>query len=470
MTAAPPVGGGAAVSVDAWTGSGPVTGAFAADVRPWLGGPFAFAERTARPAPADPWDWRHPDVGWGLVAREPDGLSQADLVAATDLPADVHRLVAARAGRIFRYRPGGAYASWTLVDHAGGAQPFLPASPAGADAGELPAFLLIYGSPADVPWSVQYILNPVRYVGRLDLEGPALTRYVDAVLDDWSGSAAQWSAPVVWAVDHQAGEITTLMRDVVAEPLARAMGEDAELAPTFLDGRVAPATVAGLTAALTQHRPAVVVTSSHGQTGPLGDLAAMGADLGKPVDQQHALLDPDALLRSWDPDGAIWFAQACCSAGADSPSAYDRLFTGDLAATFARVAALGAVTSPLPRALLGAPKPLRAFVGHVEPTLDWTLAFPPNVQPLTSQLRAALYERLFLGRPVGYAMEPWYRPIGALLQGYQAAERENQTTFGAAARASLDLMVYSRVTAHDRASTVILGDPAVAVPAPPPGG
>jgi hypothetical protein len=39
-------------------------------------------------------------------------------------------------------------------------------------------------------------------------------------------------------------------------------------------------------------------------------------------------------------------------------------------------ATAGARISPLPRALLGAEKPLRAFVGHVEPTFDWTLRDP----------------------------------------------------------------------------------------------
>ncbi|MFD7307151.1 hypothetical protein [Promicromonospora sp. NPDC059942] len=465
--ATPAVDPGYEITSDAWSGTAPVAGRFAQDVRPWLTQEFTVAERTARPAPADPWDWRHPDVGWGLVAREPDGATRDDLVAMTDLPADIRRLVAARSGRVFRYRPAGGYALWTLTDYAGDAQPFVPAAPAGADAGELPAFLLIYGSPEQVPWRVQYILNPVRHVGRLDLTGPALTRYVDALLGEWRDSAAQWSRPVVWAVDHRMGEITTLMRDVVAEPLSGDLNADAELTPTFVDGRSVPATVAALTAALTTARPAVVVTTSHGQTGPLADPARLRADLGKLVDHDHAPLDPETLLRSWQPDGAIWFAQACCSAGADSPSAYAGLFDGDLARTFDGVAALGALTSPLPRALLGAKKPLRAFIGHVEPTFNWTLSFPPNAQPLTAQLREALYARLFLGKPVGYAMEPYYRPIGALLQGYQLAEKEFQTAFGAKAKPSLDLLVYSRVTAHDRASTVILGDPTVAIPLPP---
>jgi hypothetical protein len=468
MTAAPAVDASFEITSDAWSGTAPVGGRFAPDVTPWLTGKFEVAERTARPAPAEPWDWKHPDVGWGLVAREPDGASRDELVRLTDLPEDIRRLVAARGGRVFRYRPGGGYGQWTFVDYAGDAQPFFPAAPAGADAGELPAFLLIYGNPTQVPWRVQYALNPVRHVGRLDLDGISLTHYVDALLGEWQDSAAQWSRPVVWAVDHRMGEITTLMRDVVAEPLHSDMQHDGELTPTFIDGRSAPATVAALTEALAAARPAVVVTSSHGQTGPLSNLDGMRADLGKPVDHHHALLDPQTLLRCWEPDGAIWFAQACCSAGADSPSSYDGLFDGDLAKTFDGVAALGALTSPLPRALLGAPKPLRAFIGHVEPTFNWTLSFPPNAQPLTAQLREALYTRLFLGKPVGYAMEPYYRPIGALLQGYHSAEKEFQTTIGTQAKPSLDMMVYSRVTAHDRASTVILGDPTVAIPMPVP--
>jgi hypothetical protein len=87
----------------------------------------------------------------------------------------------------------------------------------------LPIYLLIYGPPKDVPWSVQYALNPVRCVGRLDLERDGLANYVTALIDCWSGSATQYSHPVVWAVDHGGGDITTLMRDAVAEPIFRAL-------------------------------------------------------------------------------------------------------------------------------------------------------------------------------------------------------------------------------------------------------
>ncbi|PFG43149.1 hypothetical protein ATJ88_1833 [Isoptericola jiangsuensis] len=468
-TAVPELADGYRLQADAWTGDATADGSFVADPASWLAGRFTLGEPTMRPHPPDPWDWRHPDIGWGVVAREPDGLSRDELVDLVDLPEDVRRLVDARRGRVFRYRPGTSYADWTLTDYAGDAQVFVPAAPAGADAGRLPMYLLVYGSPEQVPWRVQYILNPVRYVGRLDLEGPALTRYVDALLGEWAGSTASWSTPLVWAVDHQAGEITTLMRDVVAQQFHDTFAADDELTPTFLDGRRAPATVGALTDALVSLHPAVIVTCSHGQTGPLADLDRMRADLGLLVDQDHALLDPQTLLSRWQPDGAVWFAQACCSAGADSPTAYEGLVDGRLADTLRGIARLGATTSPLPRALLGAEQPLRAFVGHVEPTFNWTLEFPPNQADLTDSLRRSLYDRLFSGRPVGYCMEPHYDPVASLLQSYRDAEHAFQETFGAAARTPLATMVYRRVTAHDRTSTVVLGDPTVAVPLPPAG-
>jgi hypothetical protein len=334
----------------------------------------------------------------------------------------------------------------------------------------VPKYLLIYASPAEIPWHIQYALNPVRCVGRLDLTGDALDHYVTALLDGWSRSVASYASPVVWAVDHGGGDITTLMRDTVAAPIHDAFSRDTEMASaTFIDGTAQPASVDALHAALVANRPSLVVTSSHGMTGPLGDEDAMRATLGLPVDQSHQLLAPDALLAEWQPDGAIWFAQACCSAGSDSPTAYAGLFEAGslLDETLTGIATIGAMTSPLARALLGAAKPLRAFIGHVEPTFDWTLRFPPNRQVLTSDLETAIYTRLCDGQPVGLAMSGYYPAIAALLTQYVQSRQTYDSLIGPEAKPSLDMLVYSRVTAHDRASTVILGDPTAALPLPP---
>jgi hypothetical protein len=260
-----------------------------------------------------------------------------------------------------------------------------------------------------------------------------------------------------------------LMRESVASAIFTELSKDLEMrSATFVDGSCQAATGAALRDALVANHPALVVTSSHGMTGPLSDVDMMRRSLGLPVDQEHRPVSPDDLLADWQPEGAIWFAQACCSAGTDSPSAYAGLFEPGtlLNETLTGIAQTGAMTSPLPRALLGAAKPLRAFIGHVEPTFDWTISFPPNRQSLTSDLITAIYTRLCGGQPVGMAMSAYYPAIGSLLQSYMTARTAYDETSGAAAKQSLDMLVYSRVTAHDRASTVILGDPTAALPLP----
>lgn len=456
------------VAIDAFTGSVPVTGTFASNVVPWALVEPDFGTLPMRPDTPDEADWADPRVGWGVILSEPPDRGRAELEALADAPPALQRLVSARGGKVLRYRPGSSFQDWTLRDYAGGGDLLTAASPSGMGAKQLPKYLLIYGTPRQVPWHVQQMLNPVRYVGRLDLEGDALERYVDALLDGWSSSAASYANPVVWAVDHGNGDITTLMRDTIAETVHAAMAGDDEMDPVFLDGSSTAATGEVLVETLLAHHPAFVVTSSHGMTGPLDDIDAMRTNLGLLVDQQHEMLTPERVLESWQPDGAVWFAQACCSAGAESPTAYDGLFdaTSTLHKVLTGVASAGPAIAPLPRALLGADKPLRAFIGHVEPTFDWTLSFPPNRQVLTADLVRCLYDGLASARPVGLAMNSYYRPIGALLQGYLKAKKDYDKLLGDAARPSLDMMVYSRVTAHDRASTVILGDPTATVPLP----
>ena len=127
------------------------------------------------------------------------------------------------------------------------------------------------------------------------------------------------------------------------------------------------------------------------------------------VDQYGAPLDPAALLAKWQPDGAIWYAHACCSAGSDDATQYaDLVGDGPVKDVLLGVASLGATVAPLPTALLGAERPLRAFVGHVEPTFDWTLRHPESKEPLTHALRTALYDGMHRARPdpVGMAFGP----------------------------------------------------------------
>jgi hypothetical protein len=457
------------ITMDAFTGDAPVVGHFASDYEAWALAKPIYGKPKMRPDEPNLADWRDEKIGWGLILPEKDGLTPEQLAGAGDAPEPIRELVVARNGKVLRYRAGAQFGDWALRDYAGGGDRLNADSPVGTGPQDVPKYLLIYATPAEVPWHIQYALNPVRFVGRLDLTEIALANYVAALLNNWKDAASSYVSPVVWAVDHGGGDITTLMRDTVAAPIFEALAADNEMpSATFIDGRDGQATVAALRGALAANKPALVVTSSHGMTGPLDDVDAMRANLGLPVDQQHQMVSPAALLGDWQPDGAIWFAQACCSAGSDSPTAYASLFEPGslLEQTLTGIAKVGAKTAPLARALLGAAKPLRAFIGHVEPTFNWTLSFPLNRQVLTDDLKSSIYRELGLGKPVGLAMSGYYPAIASKLQQYVKAKEDYDSLVGPAAKTPLDMLVYSRVTAHDRASTVILGDPTAAISLP----
>ena len=110
--------------------------------------------------------------------------------------------------------------------------------------------------------------------------------------------------------------------------------------------------------------------------------------------------------------------------------------------------------------MLGAEKPLRAFVGHVEPTFDWTLIQQDTGQWLTGPLTKAWYPTLYRRRPLGLSLQEHYRGVGELYAKLSGALRD-VADMKAGAR---DRATYARLTATDRQSLVILGDPTVLIP------
>ena len=459
--------------INAWTGSDMAPALLDADHVLWSldrhsAGNGADAWEMAPPLVND-WDWQSPQVGWGLVLPDDEAIQPpARRATADDAPEAMQRLLAARPGSpVLRWRASGAGIGELLrYGSDGRVWPLSLVSRAGIAPPELPRFLLIYAPPDRIPWAFQYAANLGRYVGRLFLEGEALDHYVDALVGDWAGAQCDLHAPLVWSVDHGQPDITWLMDRAISRKLSDAWSKDEDFSRfTGLFG--ADATHDKLVAALTSTKPGLVVTTSHGMTGPLNNAPAMAAQLGVPVDVSRRTLDLATLCDRWQPDGAIWYAHACCSAGSDTVSAYDSLFdpASDVARILAGVAAgCGARIAPLPQRLLGAPRPLRAFIGHVEPTFDWTLRDPYTAQPLAHSLREALYDKLFEGglrRPIGWALARVFDEAGVLLgQWTQAC-----AAFNKALPTSVDAALYYQIAALDRQHTVILGDPTVALPA-----
>lgn len=460
------------LALNAWTGSAsPRAQVSTAQAAAWAlgrqsGGPGPDVPKMV-PAEVKAWCWQDPRVGWGLVLPDNPALSRKERGLANDAPEPLQRLLVSRPGSpVLRWSRDVGNAHLLRYDAAGGLRKLAMVGSAHGIA-ELPRYLLIAASPAQIPWSFQYAANLGHYVGRLDLQGEALDHYITALLADWAGASCDPRAPLVWSVDHGQPDITWLMDQAISRKVFDAYAADPG---NDLSRRIglfgAQATGEALIAALADHQPALVLSTSHGMTGPLNDKDLTAAQLGVPVDAARKVLDADALVQRWSPNGAIWYSQACCAAGSDTASDYAGLFdaSSDVALVLQGVAeACGARCAPLPQRLLGAEQPLRAFIGHVEPTFDWTLRHPLTGQPLTSSLREALYEGLYAageGRPVAWALERVFDDAGAMLALWAQALHG----FNKGLANSLDLALYYQVTALDRQHTVILGDPTVGLP------
>jgi hypothetical protein len=457
------------LSINAWTGAGHATGALDAGAGRWAVKKQLpdYPSKLVAGEPADPRDWRNKDVGWGVVLPDNDALSVANRANAVDAPESIKTLLAARAGPpVFRYRtdaPAGFLrrylADGRVFDIA------LSGSDSGIGEDKLPMYMLIVASPQEIPWRFQYLMNATCFTGRLDLDEPARARYVAALINDWKDSASSSNRPVVWTVDHGQPDITWLMRQTIADPVAQKMQEDSDIGDGVTHLAGVGATGPALIDALAKAKPALVVTTSHGLTSPLDDLPTMRKQLGFLVDHTGASVTADALLDKWQPDGAVWYAHACCSAGSDAATSYKGLIQAEssIALTLDSVAALGAMVAPLPKALLSAAKPARAFIGHVEPTFNMTLRSLENRQVLTASIRRALYDRMFRKQPepIGMAIAGCYRHVGELFTQWQQQVQD----VNRGVRKAREAAMHSQLMAIDRQSMVILGDPTVAIPA-----
>ena len=418
----------------------------------------------------DPTKWQDPGVGWGIVLPDRD-VPPKDKARAADAPECIRTLLAERGKKytaqggatVLRYRSD--LDTGLMRRYAADGTPSDPglAGVRGVGPVAVPWYLLIIGSPEEIPWRFQYRLQLDAYVGRLDLDAAGLERYVEALLKDWSGSTADRSKPLVWSVDYGVPDISRLMRRTIGDRLAQAFLSDPDGDFDMTGGVLSDekATHAALADALAERHPAFVATTSHGNTFPLDDSSAMGAQLGLLVDEARMVMNLETFTKSCSLHGAIWYAHACCSAGCEATSSFAGAATADstLGRTLAALGKLGARSAPLPKHLLGGPTPARAFVGHVEPTFDWTLRDNRNGQTTTAHVVEALYGRLHLAErpPIGYAMEAYHRGIGGLWRDYVDA-RDEQDEHVPGAEEKVKRM---KLVASDREGIVLLGDPTV---------
>lgn len=460
---------GLALNAYAGGGTGTVHGALPETSARWaLRTPPSTLERFLKPPPsANPHDFLDERVGWAMVVAEAPGFTPEQLARNEDLCPVLRELLDKRHNAaVLRYRPSSGHRLTLLRDYSSGRDLDLAGSPIGRAPGAMARYLLLVGRPTEdaLPWALQYVLALTRNVGRLPFhprdDEARLTPYVRACLDDWGDAGADRHGTLVWSVDHGENDISHLLRMAIGEPVAGKYAADSDLQGKAVRLAEADATHARLREALAGARPGVIVTTSHGMTGPLGERTRMAAQLGLPVDHAFEPLPLAPLLAAWQPDGAIWYAHACCASGADRGSIFTELFSESPARQVLQaVGELGAQVAPLPLALLSAARPARAFIGHVEPTFDWTVRQPATGQFLSAALVESLYDQIFQSVPIGHALRGWYAPAATHFAAWDAAKRAFD-----GAEAMKAAVLYHTLAARDIQTLVLLGDPAVSLP------
>lgn len=271
-----------------------------------------------------------------------------------------------------------------------------------ADPRNFPYYVLLVGSPEEMPFEFQYMLDQQYAVGRLHFETPEeYGAYARGVLQAEGDEIDVRPDAAFLAVQHRGDRATEDSSSRLVEPLFRELREKWPEWGLRAVGDTGKAQVRELFGG--QATPSLLFATSHGVRWPSGHAVQAthqgallcGDWLGGPVELTHCLGAPDiddaARLK-----GLIAFLFGCYTAGTPARDNFPaELFRNPTLAPKPMLA-------PLAQRLLGHPNGgALAVIGHIDRA--WTLSFAgPGMAFLP--FSAFLYS-LADGHPVGSAMD-----------------------------------------------------------------
>ena len=405
-------------------------------------------------------------TGWGIVFAHGDPQTDAIREALLELLQQRRE----QAGERYRefvsedaYRPGESKDDF-LSRHGAGPGPVNPKV--------VPYYLLLVGSPEQIPFYFQYQLDVQHAVGRLHFDSvDAYATYARGVIEQEMRGSTPDRPPraLFFGTQNLDDPPTILSASQLVAPLAAELADDH---PTWAVERVPPAEATkarllDLLGGQVDQTPTLLFTASHGMGFPRGDvrqLSQQGAllcqDWPGPVQWQRDIpqdfyVAADDISDSARVDGLIAFHFACYGAG--TPRLDDFAHAG---LQERRQIAPHAFLSQLPQRLLGHPGGgALAAIGHVERAWGYSFQWPGDGAaggPQIEAFRSALYE-MMAGKPLGAALE-YLNERYAELSTELTREMED-IKFG---KRVDDLRLAGMWTANnDARAYVILGDPAV---------
>lgn len=398
-------------------------------------------------------------AGWAIVFP-----SQIDSAIKRELQP-LLRLRETQAGDLFRvfegkdgYTPGESAAAW-LDRHGTRLDVVDPLQ-------GVPYYLLLIGTPNDIPFSFQYTLDLYWAVGRLCFSEPAeYGRYAETVVAyETSVTVPASRTAAVFATDHEADNATRLFVNNVALPLTSSSSprgpigrsEKFKLTPLIGDDATKQNLSSLLEGKHPQGRPSLLVTGSHGAAGRLSDpdlFEVRGAVVCQEY-QGTGRAKPDDIFSAADVTadlkvhGAIHFFFACYSLG------WPEFDTFRSALPARRIAPSSGI-SRLPQKLLSHPAGgALAALGHVDRA--WSSSFTTARGRPQAQSFGDVMLRLLKGQRIGHATDEFNRRWAVLSADLADLLRDLEF------RTVTESELASRwVDRDDARNYMVLGDPAV---------
>ncbi|MGD9144118.1 MAG: hypothetical protein PVI80_01025 [Anaerolineae bacterium] len=411
------------------------------------------------------------EAGWGIIFphQEPGATPTiGDIKEALQPLLELRR---SQAGDLFKlyegadgYRPMDTASTW-LHRKPRNARVADPADPK-----KVPYYLLVVGSPEEIPFHFQYQLDVQYAVGRIDFGGDleAYTNYARNVVATEDGSATFPRKVTFFGVSNPGDRATELSAKHLVKPLQEQIG--ARYGTEWQIDAIEPqdAKKAELKRLLGAEKPSLLFAACHGMEFPKdapegrqaryqGALLCQDWD-GPAVDRgqvpREFYLAGEDLADDADLQGLIAFFFACYSAGTPPFDEYTKQAFKENWETIADPPFVAA----LPKAMLGLSKGALAVIGHVERA--WGFSYLGDRETEQIAVFQSAVERLLKGHPVGSAMEYFNMRYAALSTELTSAQANE--IFGMVIN---DYELAEMWTANnDAKGYVVIGDPAVRLP------
>jgi hypothetical protein len=408
-------------------------------------------EEVGRPRTVDLANAR--EAGWTFIVRR-DGKHRDAIVDAIR-PLAEHRGMA-EPRQPLEYEPNMTAAQWLQERYfartLGGGTPS--------------AYVLVVGTPDEIPFRFQSVVDSAAMVGRLDFDRiDDLREYAEKVV---RLETAEDPAPahdfVCFAPDYGPDDPTHYSCRFLARPLADRMG----VKPIEAED----ATKDALLAACRDTKPAIVFTASHGMAAPSESLevqkrvtGGICCDRTPGAMRDRWLLTADDIPAT-DPflEGAVFFQFACFGYGTPQESDFSH-WMPDSFGVPQRIAKADFV-SAIPKRLLANPRGALAFIGHVDTAWMHGFADPNDQRPIEQwHDRAAPFaeaiDTLLRVQPPGLAltaMNKRYDITNAELTGIYDDLQAQRVTMDPELEARLSDAFILR---GDAQNYMVFGDPAV---------